>query len=256
MSTLPERRTPGPAIPARHRPSAASAIYRGLVRPAVRRQFHRVWLRVDGELPHGGPLIAYLNHPSWWDGYAAMLLDRDVLRGAYTSYVMMDEAQLARYRFFRWCGAFSVNRGSPTSALASVEYATRLLAGHPDRALWIFPQGELQPDDSAPLSLYTGVARIALGTAATMLPAAVRLEFGRAQRPEMFLRVGPAHPVVGTTPATVTADLTARLARAVEELRDDVRRGDRQGYSVLLRGRMGIDRRWDRIRGRRGTAER
>jgi len=212
-----------------------------------------VWLKVDGELPSGGPLIAYLNHPSWWDGYAAMLLDRGLLRGAYTSFVMMDEAQLARYRFFRWCGAFSVDRRSPRSSLASVEYATRLLAGRPDRALWIFPQGELQPDDRAPIALYPGAARIALGAAATMLPAAVRLEFGRAQRPEMFLRVGPAHPVVGTTPAAVTADLTARLARAVEELREDVRRGDRQGYAVLLRGRAGIDRRWDALRGHRSA---
>lgn len=239
-----------PQIPARHRPLLAGAIYHGLIRPALRGQFQRVWLRVEGELPARGPLVVYLNHPSWWDGYAAMLLDRTLLRRAYTSYVMMDQDQLARYPFFRWCGAFSVDRSAPRSALASVEYATRQLARHDDRALWIFPQGELLPNDRRPIDIGAGAARIALGARATLLPVALRLEFGRAQRPELFIRVGPAHRAEGGRPAALTADLSARLTLAVDELRDDVLRGDLRGYRVLLRGRRGIDRRWDQLRGR------
>ena len=93
-------------------------MFRRLVLPALRRHFDRVWLRVDDGLPspEHGPLVVYLNHPSWWDGYAAMLIDRVVLRKAYLSYVMMDQAQLQRYSFFRWCGAFSVDRTSPRGA--------------------------------------------------------------------------------------------------------------------------------------------
>ncbi|HEX6873568.1 MAG TPA: lysophospholipid acyltransferase family protein [Micromonosporaceae bacterium] len=241
-----------PLVPARPNPAAANVIYHGLVRPALRRQFHRVWVRVDGPLPRpvDGPLLAYANHPSWWDGFAAMLIDRELLRRRYRGYVMVDQEQLRRYRFFRWCGAFSVDRQRPRSALASVRYASDLLAGATDRALWIFPQGELRPNDLRPITVQSGLARIALATPGVQLwPVAMRYEFGHEQRPELFLRVGPAHRAGGGPVSQLVADLAARLTRAVDGLRDQVVTGDRTGFEPLLAGRPGINQRWDRIRG-------
>jgi 1-acyl-sn-glycerol-3-phosphate acyltransferase len=80
--------------------------------------FHRVWLKVEGPLPQpaDGPMVFYMNHPGWWDGYMAFLLDKIVLRERFESYIMMEEKQLRAYRFFTLCGAFSVDRRRPGEA--------------------------------------------------------------------------------------------------------------------------------------------
>jgi hypothetical protein len=40
---------------------------------------------VRGALPRpgDGPLIVYLNHPGWWDGYMCFLIARELLRGRF-----------------------------------------------------------------------------------------------------------------------------------------------------------------------------
>src|SRR5581483_7250754 len=96
-----------PPIPARHSAIGDALVYWGLVRAALWSHFDRVWLKAEGALPRpaDGPLIVYLNHPSWWDGYLAFLLNRNVLHGRFQGYAMMEERQLRLYRFFSWSGA-------------------------------------------------------------------------------------------------------------------------------------------------------
>jgi 1-acyl-sn-glycerol-3-phosphate acyltransferase len=157
-----------PAIPARHSRLGDALIYWALVRYAIWSYFDKVWLRVEGPLPHpaDGPLIFYLNHPSWWDGYMASVISRVALRGRFQGYLMMEERELRRYRFFSWAGCFSVNRQDHRSAARSVAYIGRLLAERRDRALAIFPQGEITPNDRRPLITYPGIAHIARRPAA------------------------------------------------------------------------------------------
>src|SRR5262249_11056728 len=90
------------AIPARHNRAGDLLVYWGLVRAAIWSHFDRVWLKVAGPLPRPakGPLIVYLNHPSWWDGYMAFVLNRIVLGDHFQGYLMMEEKELRRYRFF------------------------------------------------------------------------------------------------------------------------------------------------------------
>jgi 1-acyl-sn-glycerol-3-phosphate acyltransferase len=212
-----------------------------------------VWLRVEGPLPApaNGPLIFYLNHPSWWDGYMAHVLVRMVLRNRFQGFCMMDERELRRYRFFTWLGAFSVNRHDARSALGSVAYISRLLAARRDRALAIFPQGEITPNDRRPLVMFSGMAHVAQRAGgATLWPVALRYEFRGAQRPEAFIRAGPAHfaPTTIDTRA-LTADAGARLTAACDALRDDVIGERLEEYRVLLRGRPGPDEIFDAARG-------
>ena len=111
-----------PSILARHSRAGDALIYWALVRSAIWSHFARVWLRVEGPIPTpaDGPLIFYLNHPSWWDGYMALVLNRMVLGNRFQAFCMMDERELRRYRFFTWLGAFSVNRYDARSARGSV----------------------------------------------------------------------------------------------------------------------------------------
>ena len=126
-----------PSIPARHSRAGETLIYWTLMRSAIWSHFARVWLRVEGPIPTpaDGPLIFYLNHPSWWDGYMAYVLNRMVLGNRFQGFCMMDEHELRRYRFFTWLGAFSMNRQDARSALGSVAYIGRLLATRRDRAV-------------------------------------------------------------------------------------------------------------------------
>jgi 1-acyl-sn-glycerol-3-phosphate acyltransferase len=234
-----------PSIRARHSRAGDALIYWALVRSAIWSHFARVWLRVEGSIPTpaDGPLIFYLNHPSWWDGYMAHVLNRVVLRHRFQGFCMMDEHELQRYRFFTWIGAFSVNRQDARSALGSVAYISRLLDARPDRALAIFPQGEITPNDRRPLQMFSGLAHVAQRAgSATLWPVALRYEFRGQQRPEVFIRAGPAHYATAASDTrALTAEAGARLTVACDALRDDLNAAQLEGYRVLLRGRPGPD---------------
>ena len=248
-----QRAAAQPSIRARHSRAGDALIYWALVRSAIWSHFARVWLRVEGPLPAPAerPLIFYLNHPSWWDGYMAYVLNRMVLGNRFQAFCMMDELELRRYRFFTWVGAFSVDRQDARSALGSVAYISRLLAARRDRALAIFPQGEITPNDRRPLTMFSGMAHVAQRAGGAMLwPVALRYEFRGEQRPEAFIRAGPAHYASADSDTrALTADAGARLTAACDALRDEVTSGRLEEYRVLLRGRPGPDKILDAARG-------
>lgn len=254
---MPARPAPSddlPEIPANKNWLGDSLIYRCLVRYPLWRSFSRIAAQVEGELPRAddAPLIVYLNHPSWWDGYLCFVIDRILLRSSFDSYLMMEDKQLRSYRFFTWSGAFSVDRTRPESAARSLRYSAKLLGRERPSALYIFPQGMLSPSDQRPLRLYRGAAQIAilLDREVTFLPVALRYEFGKEQLPEAFLRIGPAHRARPPLQATaLTRELQQRLSRNCDQLRDDFLSGRTASYPTVLRGRQGINRLFDRLFG-------
>jgi chlorobactene lauroyltransferase len=240
---------PQPEIPASHIPAAQELIYRALVLPAVRREFHRVRVRVDGPIPSlaDGPLIVYLTHSAWWDAYMLFLISYLLLPKGYQNYIMMEAKQLRAYRFFTWCGAFSIDRKIPGDAERSIAYIANRLRERPERCLWIFPQGRITPTDRRPLVAFPGIARIATQAGgATLWPVALRYEFRGEQQPEALIYCGAPHTIAATAnEADLTEEVGARLTTAADTLRDDVL-GERLGsYQVLLRGRDGINRWFD-----------
>ncbi len=240
-----------PAIPAAHWPLAESLIYHGLVRPALRRQFGRVAARLVAPAPQpdGRPLIVMPTHTAWWDAYMLFVMSDHLLGSAYQNYIMMEERQLRAYRFFRWCGAFSVARGA--AAAASLHYSGRVLREHHDRCLWIFPQGRIVPAGQRPLRLYPGLARIVQQLPQVWLwPIALHYEFRGTQHPEAFIRAGT--PVLAGTDdeRDWTHEATGLLTDAADALADDLRHERLSDYHTLMRGRSGIDQWWDRLRRR------
>ncbi len=225
-------------------------IYRTLVRPALRRMFQRVALYAAESRPLPDlPTLVYSNHPSWWDGYVAYLLSREIWRSE--GYLMMEEAQLRRYGFFRYCGAFSVDRHDPREGMRAVQYAALLLRGS-RRVVWIFPQGEIVPSDRRPLVTFSGAAHIARRAAPVRcLPAALRFEFGGEQRPEALIRLGEPHVVEsGANAKALRRDMDQRLLTEMDALREDFLSGATTTYRTILQGRESINVVWDRVRGR------
>jgi hypothetical protein len=241
-----------PAIPAAKSRLGYRTLYWLIMRPAIWNSFDRVWVQIIGRLPRrtDSPLIFYLNHPSWWDLYMGVVVDRTLLHGRFHTYGMMEEPQLRAYPFFRWCGGFSVNRHNPREAARSIAYISRMLRTRPDSALYMFPQGVITPADQRPLLLYPGLAHIVKNIGGAMLcPIALRYEFRGEQRPEAFIRFGPLHyaaPPVQTQ--RLTDEMTHQLTASADTLRDAVIADDMRNFRVLLRGRPGINRLVDSFR--------
>lgn len=239
-----------PAIPAARNPLGAALVYYGLMRGSLERHFNAVYLKALAPLPTtvGGPVIFYLNHPSWWDGHMCALIERVVFKSQIEGYLMMAEPQLRRYRFFSWMGAFSVNRHDPADALNSVAYVAALLREDPRRCCFIFPQGNITPNDRRPLKTYPGVARIAQGVGAvTLCPVALRYEQRGEERPDAFVRLGPSTRVDGVDDVVeLSRQVAERLTAAADALRDEVIGEQLDDYQLLLRGRTGVNRVFDR----------
>jgi 1-acyl-sn-glycerol-3-phosphate acyltransferase len=240
-----------PAIPATRNWLGNQLIYWGLIRFPLWQSFAAVRVQTIGRipLPHAGALICYMNHPAWWDGYMCAIINRMLLHRGGKHYVMMEEQQLRAYRFFTWAGVFSVHRQKPREAIRAIRYSSRKLQEAAGETLFIFPQGEITPNDQRPLRLFPGLVHIVrhMGKA-TLAPVALRYEFRGEQRPDIFIRFGPVHTV--QTPLDVRqvqTELTTRLTANVESLREAVAADDMHQFRVLLRGSPSINTVFDQV---------
>ena len=239
-----------PAIPAAKQWLGDTALYWLFARWSLWQQFDRVWLQSHEPVPDPaeGPLILYMNHSSWWDGYLMYVIDHVVLRNRFDTYLLMEERQLRSYRFFTWSGAFSINRHDREDTRRALGYAAQLLRDPGStRALFIFPQGRIVHADQRPLKIHNGIARIAAQLEqVTLCPIALRYEFLGQQLPHAFIRIGPTHrPASPQDETTLIREVGERLTESCDALRDDVVAGRLDRYHPLLRGQRGIDQRFD-----------
>jgi len=242
-----------PRYPAR-KSAAGELLIWLLVRLAVGRMFVRVRLHVASSDPRTAavPIIAVANHPSWWDGYLALLLSR---RFGLPRYLMMDAAQLRRYGFFAWAGCFGVERDDPRDVGRAIVYASRLFAAHRNALLWMFPQGEIVPADVRPVVVHRGVAHVIRRATETIpevsvMPVAWQLIYRGEQHPEVVIRTGEIMQLDRTTGrdvSAVTHKIQCRLTETMDALHYDLVHDDLRAYRVILRGQRGINDRFDRL---------
>lgn len=201
----------------------------------VGRAFRGLW--IDGVLPEDEQgLLVYANHASFWDGFVAHALCR---RFGRDGYALMEERQLARYRFLRRLGAFSIRRGDATSALETLRHARRLL-DRPRAAVFVFPQGRIAPRTSRPLEFERGVEVLARMTEGLSVPVAFRYAFFESEYPDVLIRVGAPHRPESR------ARMQERLNALVSGLADVEQP---RSFDPLLQGRRSVAERWDAVRG-------
>lgn len=169
------------------------------------------------------PLLIHPNHVSWWDGLAAFEISR---MADLDAYLMMEERQLKKLQPFRLLGAFSVDREDARQAMASINYASSLLARDPGRAVWIFPQGEIRPFGERPVRFYSGAARVAEKAGRCLaVPVAFRYEFGGEFKPDAYARIGKGlllKPAGAADRRAATAQMESALEREMNSLRTDI----------------------------------
>jgi chlorobactene lauroyltransferase len=195
-------------------------------RNLLRRRFHS--LRVSGlDFLKGEnrsqPLLVYANHSSWWDGLIAFQISR---RMRLDSFIMMEEKHLKRLFLFRRLGAFSVVRENPRAAAKSINYAANLLKENSNRTLWIFPQGEILPNDKRPLAFYGGASRVVEKTGRIYAaPLALRYEFTGEFKPEIFVKIAAPELISvdnNFDAKTLTARFERRMTETLDALKTDV----------------------------------
>ena len=180
------------------------------------------------------PTIVFMNHSSWWDGLVISELSSYF---NLDSFVMMEEVNLRRYYLFRRLGAFSIDKNNRRGALESLNYAVDLLKNK-KRTLWIFPQGEILPNDLRPFRFYNGLTWIIEKLKKVrILPAAIRYEFRNEFKPEILFKIGKPEIASGflkNNRKSKTSDLEQNLTNVLDSLKSDLINDSLKKYLNIL----------------------
>lgn len=154
------------------------------------------------------------------------------------SFVMMEEKHLRKLFLFRRLGAFSVVRENPRQAIESINYAVELLKENPKRTLWIFPQGEILPNDVRPLNFYRGLARIVEKVGdCSIVPCAMRFEFLGEFKPEVFVKIGEPQnfsEVQKLDSKIITGEFESNLTKTLDDLKQDIVSSHTASYQKIF----------------------
>ncbi|MCX7878869.1 MAG: lysophospholipid acyltransferase family protein [Ignavibacteria bacterium] len=206
-----------------HKNKAISAIFSLYIKKLFRKFFYRVSIYGEENFSLTDKDISTLiiaNHSSWWDGFTAWLVTSHLLK--VEDYLMMDYSQLRKYRFFRFLGAYSVDKSNPVSLKKSLEFTCSLLKQE-NKFVWFFPQGEIKPQDSRPLGFQKGIEKIIRESGRiNLVPVAFRYEFTSEQRPEVFILTGKPILTNGDENSEKTVNLSF-LEKTLEEISDELK---------------------------------
>lgn len=183
-------------LKARRNPILTALLF-GYVGRRMKKSFFSYRMRVDAEWmenPNHYPLILFGNHNYWWDG----LFEIPLFRQFDLDYrIMMEEANLRQFPFFRHTGVFGVDLTNSTGRSASLLHAARLLREPVQRrTLVIYPHGKLiGPMEDWPRFL-GGVEALARWTQGKghLLPLYKTIVPGPYPLPEAFLSLGTPIP--------------------------------------------------------------
>ena len=228
-----------------------------------RRQFRRYFNSVRvfmqpgvQEMERGTPVVFFANHAYWWDGFWSPLCTEEFFY--QNLHIIIEFQQLQKHRFFTRIGAFSLDRSCPRSAVGTLQYAAELLSTNSERqnALWIFPQGRIEPVDKRPLFFFKGTASI-LSRVLDKIPSIYlvsvvsRIEYLDEQKPELLLSF--REPLLVTAkefsgPDVMTTYMQCMTERHLDELREKVINRTLDDARIIVKGTPSINRRIEAIR--------
>lgn len=145
------------------------------------------------EIPEESGLLVTPNHISWWDGFFIDYLMRRVSKRRI--HLMMLKEQLARFAFFRFLGAYSIDPGHRKSVIESLEYTAEVLRLN-DAFAVIYPQGEIVPQRSTPLKFREGLllSLQKVSTPVHCMPVTFLVKPYNERQPELWCKFGPMVP--------------------------------------------------------------
>ncbi|MCE9531862.1 MAG: lysophospholipid acyltransferase family protein [Planctomycetes bacterium] len=230
----------------------------------ARKHFHAVrFSRSSPAIPalQGRPLIFVMNHPSWWDIIAGVVLTNRFVE--FRHFAPIDADMLPKYRFFSRIGFFGID-STPRGAARFLR-TTKAIFEQPHRALWITAQGKFVDPRVRPIELRPGIGYVASRLQKGLIvPVAVEYPFWQERTPEMLLRYGePLDLADGShrDGREWTAAIESALTVAQDALAAEAIQRDPAAFEVLVSGKVGVGGVYDGwrrfkawIRGRRFDA--
>lgn len=183
------------------------------------------------------PNIVYGPHICWWDGILAYYLCRKIFD--FETIGMMEN--LHSLPILRTIGAFSVDKKSPKVIKESLNFAVNTLQ-KPQKALFIFPQGIIRPQDYMPMKFTSGISYIASNLdGVNLIPLAIRYNFLRAKSPEILIEIPePIYLEKVENRNETTQKLQEHFASIIEKQRLEIARGQLEDYQTIWQKPKGI----------------
>jgi 1-acyl-sn-glycerol-3-phosphate acyltransferase len=134
-------------------------------------------------------VLLLANHFSWWDGFLLYYLNRKLFKKQF--HIMVIEETMKQVFFFKYMGAFSINKNS-REMLDSLHYAAELL-NNPENLVLIFPQGKLHSNFTDTVKFEQGLSRIIRNAAGKfqIVFAATFVETLQYKKPSATIYVKP-----------------------------------------------------------------
>jgi len=201
--------------------SRMSVVVRWIFRRQLRKNFHQVRVAKESfaaqELPADQPVVAFGNHPSWWDPLVTVAAERYYFPGRF-SYAPIDAVMLEKYGIFKSVGFFGVDRdGGTRGAVEFLKIASGLLE-RSRSLLWMTPQGRFSDPRERPVEFERGIAHLARRVPeAHYIPMAVELAFWEESKPEVLTYLGPP---VKFDPKAEVGEILASLESGMEAAMD------------------------------------
>ena len=199
---------------------------------ALHRSFRRiVWTGPRPDLPKERPVVLYMNHHNFYDGYLAWLIIDRVLHRQGITWM----AEWHRFPPFSAAGALPFPQDDERLRAHTVRRTARRLKDSSNTALAYFPEGTLHrpeegilPFSSAPLRRLER-----LFPALTWYPVGLHVTWWGEAKPTVVLGGGSAHN-------RIDGEEHARL----DTVWQAVRSAPPQSCDVLLEGRSDVAERW------------
>lgn len=204
------------------------------LRPLLNKSFSGLLGR-GMQQPSSHAVIFIANHSSWWDGLLFFFLNRTVWK--HDIHMMMDEKGLVQYNFFRFLGAFSINRAKPKDILASLHYAEQLLKS--GKSVVLFPQGDEFHQEKRPLSFSPGITFLMERCSdIPVIPLSFYYSFRRVQKPEVWMLQGPPfrlEDLAGNGRKEWTTEIEHLSTQQLDELKRFVVAEDTAAFADILK---------------------
>jgi 1-acyl-sn-glycerol-3-phosphate acyltransferase len=148
----------------------------------VERNFHEVKFDHTA-VARDKAVLLLANHFSWWDGFLMYYLNHKLLGKKFHVMILEDTAR--QISFFKYMGAFSVNKNS-RDMIASLDYAAGLL-NDSQNMLLIFPQGKLYSNFTDKMVFQKGLMKIMSGVQNNfqLIFAATFIEYLKYKKPSV-----------------------------------------------------------------------
>lgn len=199
--------------------------------PQIRKQFHSVYWQ--GSETYPSPAIYIANHTSWWDGLLYFHLRHTVIDKVI--YIMMHEKGLQTYWYFKWIGAYSVNKSSRRDVVEALAYSKQLL--QQKKSIWIFPQGDEFHQEKRPLQLEAGVGHLASQVPnVPIIPLTIYYWFGHQKKAAVAIRGGQPiyfNDLPGESKKEKMMALEKCLETQLDALKHDVTCENMDGYQRI-----------------------